>query len=1466
MHCLKTGNLHNFGLQPPYPAFHGHLGVCHSLNNKSVSSPLLSKCAVLAEDVRSIPTLQELTSQRPSNDFHNYTVSADVKRHQRRGSPTPPKKASGQRSNFQKSKQGFSHHARSFPDDRQLTQLISDCRSPSELYDLCSVHSTQLNTIHVSAALVKLSKISDIKRRRQERQCSSKSRHSPDPRQYQGPASRSNKYTSPSSRLDLETGQDTRTSMLHCSLLLFQLVEDFSPLLEARAVANCLWAAAKILQTLHSIPLSDLSPNNRERSPGAHLPSSESQQSNPSGPRSWQYVIHGILPEEDPALSTPHRHRASSHTSGSHSSSHPQQVHGGGDQLLYAAQLRCLSVCQTLLDKASSFLHAFLPQHLSNTAIALSILSSILLNGGHQHEQVPRSGQAGPPAKTTVHNSTAAVSSTVEPTQVLMTPQQLVDTMSSIMHHSWPQLQQFNPQASANMIHSMAVIGFQPYEGWISDLLDAMEPKLLTFEPQHISMTLWSLAKLEYHPGDDWIVNAFTAASYKLPLSTPQALSNMLWALAKLHCSAVVSGLATAADDGIAVPPPPEECEPSLLDPAAVILSHDTPPPLSTSATPPAGTAHNPFLHPMTHQHNDSTPVSSTLSSTLSSVAAAVSDVVHLQPQLLRPLLSLMQEMLDQIPLFTSLDCSNCIWALATLKHAWSPACEMTTTMSLAGVGKSPPQNLGSEDEVSSNRHYRSGDGPNNEEEAVMNKDDGPFSDLFPSPSPILLDDTTSRATLIIADAIAALISRASDCRTSASPQHLCNTLWAASSLQGFIIISLRSKRGIVGSTSSTAESAIMKHKLTLIATELMRCMSDCTAQEISTAAVACARMGLLLPGREASAGVEKDVVDNMHNLPLHPFNNTPGHQQQGVVTRTTSRQVLAGGGTAGGAHHDDSTTGWWPCFWSASYRLIPECEAHHLSNMLWAAATAGKVPPLSWTKSVLQAAAAFAPPVSQQQSLFPSRHYGLSVQSMSILVWALTRLGVTRHLLIPLTMSSSSSRSISSASKKAGAHEREDSHNALLTLFQRVAISVREDAGPSQQQGASSWRRQPQALLMCLRAVTAAWQHYEGSCLQAARGRRPEDNEGGIITSSRGKEASHDEDSTSHHHSVEPVSLHHQQGLTGGTVLLEVTAALAAAFLSQQCLGQSSLRQLVSGVAVLTRLPPRVAAHCLTIYDQPSSVLTNMAFDGAGDSKGGGYKVPAARTSRPLLFPRQRVDYETQQDEGFPSTTHHLPLNAVDTATRRPSHTIMASDQMYYDQQQQEKHITSLLYEVERAALSRLPEAGVRECGVLLSSMLRLQYIPTSTFLSSCKQRAAAAAAASNSPEQSSVLQKGLQQPALNKYHASHPGKSSATQQSSAGSSVRSQVLAFQQFAADPQAVMRTCHRKSVAAAAAPPPNDDILSSPLIMTQLVGLTEVQDLITLIDKVSTWTKKKRKTKRPADIISKSRSDSKRGRQ
>ncbi|GAX85903.1 hypothetical protein CEUSTIGMA_g13319.t1 [Chlamydomonas eustigma] len=1362
------------------------------------------------------------------------------------------------------------------------------------------------------------------------------------------------------------------TSMLHCSLLLLQLVEDFSPLLEARAVANCLWAAAKILQTLHSIPLSDLSPNNRERSPGAHLPSSESQQSNPSGPRSWQsyvihgilpeedpayvihgilpeedpaYVIHGILPEEDPALSTPHRHRASSHTSGSHSSSHPQQVHGGGDQLLYAAQLRCLSVCQTLLDKASTFLHAFLPQHLSNTAIALSILSSILLNGGHQHEQVPRSGQAGPPAKTTVHNSTAAVSSTVEPTQVLMTPpQQLVDAMSSIMHHSWPQLQQFNPQASANMIHSMAVIGFQPYEGWISDLLDAMEPKLLTFEPQHISMTLWSLAKLEYHPGDDWIVNAFTAASYKLPLSTPQALSNMLWALAKLHCSAVVSGLATAADDGIAVPPPPEECEPSLLDPAAVILSHDTPPPSSTSATPPATASHNSFLHPMTHQHNDITPVSSTLSSaaavsddvscstlssaaavsddnvssstlssTLSSVAAAVSDDVScstlssaaavsddvssstlsstlssvaaavsdvpLQPQLLRPLLSLMQEMLDQIPLFTSLDCSNCIWALATLKHAWSPACEMTTTMSLAGVGKSPPQNLGSEDEVSSNRHYRSGDAPNNEEEAViMNKDDGPVSDLFPSPSPLLLHDTTSRATLVIADAIAALISRASDCRTSASPQHLCNTLWAASSLQGFIIISLRSRRGVVGSTSSTAESAIMKHKLTLIATELMRCMSDCTAQEISTAAVACARMGLLLPGREASAGVEEDVVNNIHNLPLHPFNNTPGHQQQGVVTRTTtSRKVLAGGGTAGGAHHDDSTTGWWPCFWSASYRLIPECEAHHLSNMLWAAATAGKVPPLSWTKSVLQAAAAFAPPVSQQQGLFPSstegggnRHYGLSVQSMSILVWALTRLGVTRHLLIPLTMSSSSSRSISSASKKAGAHEREDSHNALLTLFQKVAISVREDAGPSQQQGASSWRRQPQALLMCLRAVTAAWQHYEGSCLQAARGRRPEDiedNEGGIITSSRGKEASHDEDSTaSHHHSVEPVSLHHQQGLTGGTVLLEVTAALAAAFLSQQCLGQSSLRQLVSGVAVLTRLPPRVAAHCLTIY-QPSSVLTNMALDGAGDSKGGGNKGPAARTtSRPLLFPRQRVDYETQQDEGFPSTTHHLPLNAVDTATRRPSHTIMASDQMYYDQQQQEEHTISLLYEVERAALSRLPEAGVRECGVLLSSMLRLQYIPTSTFLSSCKQRAAAAAA-SNSPEQSSVLQKGLQQPALNKYHASHPGKSSATQrQSSAGSSVRSQVLALQQFAADPQAVMRTCHRKSVAAAAAPPPNDDILSSPLIMTQLVGLTEVQDLITLIDKVSTWTKKKRKTKRPADIISKSRSDNKRGRQ
>ena len=78
---------------------------------------------------------------------------------------------------------------------------------------------------------------------------------------------------------------------------------------------------------------------------------------------------------------------------------------------------------------------------------------------------------------------------------------------------------------------------------------------------------------------------------------------------------------------------------------------------------------------------------------------------------------------------------------------------------------------------------------------------------------------------------------------------------------------------------------------------------------------------------------------------------------------------------------------GWWPSFWSASYPLLPAAESRHLASMLWAAATAGKVPPFVWTQALLRS-------VGQ-----PQRLDLLGPQALANILWALGRLGQLQAL-----------------------------------------------------------------------------------------------------------------------------------------------------------------------------------------------------------------------------------------------------------------------------------------------------------------------------------------------------------------------------------------------------------------------------------------------------------------------------------
>ena len=104
---------------------------------------------------------------------------------------------------------------------------------------------------------------------------------------------------------------------------------------------------------------------------------------------------------------------------------------------------RCLSLSLRLVDQVPGAVPHFHPQHFSNTALALTLL----------HNLVATTTELGPRRSLNKGD--------VEDAH-LVTDSRL---MYRLMDRSRPLLPQFEPQALANLMHSVASMGLRPNEG-----------------------------------------------------------------------------------------------------------------------------------------------------------------------------------------------------------------------------------------------------------------------------------------------------------------------------------------------------------------------------------------------------------------------------------------------------------------------------------------------------------------------------------------------------------------------------------------------------------------------------------------------------------------------------------------------------------------------------------------------------------------------------------------------------------------------------------------------------------------------------------------------------------------------------------------------------------------------------------------------------------------------------------------
>ncbi|KAL6747848.1 hypothetical protein V8C86DRAFT_3033362 [Haematococcus lacustris] len=359
---------------------------------------------------------------------------------------------------------------------QQLTLLIATCPSLDALQALCDAHGPRMNFIHAAALLTRLAKVLPA--------AQLDTRSAPG----RGAAGRR-----PACRGVSAAAAACVSSV--CRLALPQL-----PQFQPRAVANSLWAVAKLLDGLPR-----LQPSTGPPPPGAPPPGAPPL---------------GAPPLEAPPLGAP-----------------PLEAPPPGSSSSGAFQP---------VDPPWAGAARFEAQHLASAAYALALAAAALRPGSSSDRQQGRglAGQGGGEGQ----EGAAAVEGGAAGGGVVVAPgegglaagegdtraalraglQQLLATCPP------PRLGEMSPQGLANLLYAVACLDLAPDPDWLAGWLDAAEPLLPAFAPQHLANALWALAAIAFFPGDEWLDLALGSACLQLPAFSPQGLTTLLASLAHL--------------------------------------------------------------------------------------------------------------------------------------------------------------------------------------------------------------------------------------------------------------------------------------------------------------------------------------------------------------------------------------------------------------------------------------------------------------------------------------------------------------------------------------------------------------------------------------------------------------------------------------------------------------------------------------------------------------------------------------------------------------------------------------------------------------------------------------------------------------------------------------------------------------------------------------------------------------------
>jgi hypothetical protein len=110
--------------------------------------------------------------------------------------------------------------------------------------------------------------------------------------------------------------------------------------------------------------------------------------------------------------------------------------------------------------------------------------------------------------------------------------------MAALLQSSAKQLQRFTPQGLSNVVWALAVLEHAPSKPWVSQFWQVSRSRLPQMTTEGLINCLWASAKLRVQPPQEWIgdISRLLLQQGVQGLSA-QGLSNVLWAVAHIGCS-----------------------------------------------------------------------------------------------------------------------------------------------------------------------------------------------------------------------------------------------------------------------------------------------------------------------------------------------------------------------------------------------------------------------------------------------------------------------------------------------------------------------------------------------------------------------------------------------------------------------------------------------------------------------------------------------------------------------------------------------------------------------------------------------------------------------------------------------------------------------------------------------------------------------------------------------------------------